>query len=218
MVRSFNTSVITLKFRMSQKPKIASTRRPGIMAFKAELSPPFMFCPMISAPASPNPSASKEPILMIVFSRMTVSIGSGTCCDVRFEKRFIHGNHRSTKLEKRPSLALPFVDRASLSSVFIACRLFRFATCSRWCSSSPMAIASSGLFLMRFNFVIIRSIGVSTKVFASRENVIAPKPSRKQMNNVWNVFSRASKREPPRRSKTKRKLMLSHSASVCWLG
>ncbi len=36
---SWSTSVASVKLRMSQKPKIASTLAPGIMAFNAELSP-----------------------------------------------------------------------------------------------------------------------------------------------------------------------------------
>mmetsp|Transcript_42542 Transcript_42542/g.123665 ORF Transcript_42542/g.123665 Transcript_42542/m.123665 type:complete len:280 (+) Transcript_42542:804-1643(+) len=224
MTWSCNTSVASVKFRMSQNPKIASTRRPGIIAFNAELSPPWRFCPMISAPASPKPRANNEPILMIVFSSTTVSMGSGTCFEEELlPRRFACLTHFRTIARYRFSTMTPCRSTAetSLSSDFnvLRCFLMPCSLCCSLCrSSSPMAIASRGFRLMRLSFVIILSIGVSTKVFASREKVIAPKPSKKQMNKVWNVFNMASMREPRRRSNTNRKLIWSHSCGVNCVG
>mmetsp|Transcript_99620 Transcript_99620/g.278974 ORF Transcript_99620/g.278974 Transcript_99620/m.278974 type:complete len:348 (-) Transcript_99620:1623-2666(-) len=72
MVLSFSTSVMTLKFRMSQKPKIASTLVPGIFTVTRALESN-MFSAMMFTPASPKPRANKEPSLMIVFSKICVS-------------------------------------------------------------------------------------------------------------------------------------------------
>mmetsp|Transcript_10788 Transcript_10788/g.31941 ORF Transcript_10788/g.31941 Transcript_10788/m.31941 type:complete len:302 (+) Transcript_10788:861-1766(+) len=221
MTWSCRTSVASVKFRMSQKPKMASTRRPGIMAFSAALSPPCMLRPMISAPASPNPRASSEPILMIVFSRTTVSMGSGTCFGPLFCVTHIAVSIHLRSFSMTVCWDVNFATIEAASSP--SWRPWRFRmlallTCSFWCSSSPMAMASSGLFLIRFSLVIMRSIGVSTSLFASREKVMAPKPSKKQMNKVCAVLSMASMREPCRRSKTMKKNISSHSSPVIFVG
>mmetsp|Transcript_52761 Transcript_52761/g.112926 ORF Transcript_52761/g.112926 Transcript_52761/m.112926 type:complete len:270 (+) Transcript_52761:848-1657(+) len=207
---SCSTSVASVKFRMSQKPKIASTRRPGIMAISAELSPPFIFWPMISAPASPKPSAKREPILMMVFSSTTVSMGSGTCL-------FPGGPNRTRGLNFMSQLLQLFLwprsrMMAACSFVRKAFRFFReAATCSLWCSSSPMVMASKGLFLIFSSLAIIRSMGISTSLFASWENVMAPKRSKPQMKIVCAEFSTASILEPLRLSKTNMNMSTSNS-------
>mmetsp|Transcript_14566 Transcript_14566/g.50060 ORF Transcript_14566/g.50060 Transcript_14566/m.50060 type:complete len:224 (-) Transcript_14566:1168-1839(-) len=68
---SCSTSVVSVNCRMSQKPKMAHILRPGTIGLR---SPPcFMFSAMISAPASPKPTASSEQILEMLFSRIFVS-------------------------------------------------------------------------------------------------------------------------------------------------
>jgi hypothetical protein len=63
--------VASLKFLISQNPKIAIILFPGNIG---STSPPLLiFYAMISAPASPNPSANKAPVLIISFSRIVVS-------------------------------------------------------------------------------------------------------------------------------------------------
>mmetsp|Transcript_549 Transcript_549/g.1418 ORF Transcript_549/g.1418 Transcript_549/m.1418 type:complete len:369 (-) Transcript_549:1643-2749(-) len=74
MTPSCSTSVASVKRRMSQKPKMAHILWPGTMGLR---SPPLrMFSATTSAPASPKPTASREQILVIEFSRMRVS----SCC------------------------------------------------------------------------------------------------------------------------------------------
>mmetsp|Transcript_97232 Transcript_97232/g.275471 ORF Transcript_97232/g.275471 Transcript_97232/m.275471 type:complete len:278 (+) Transcript_97232:913-1746(+) len=219
MTWSCRTSVASVKFRMSQNPKMASTLRPGIMAFNAELSPPFMFWPMISAPASPKPRASREPILMMVFSSTTVSIGSGACLDVVILWPMSRNQvaHLLT-MPLKPVFSLA-MRPAGHSFPRRAPRVLLEAwTCSRCCSSWPMVIASSGLFLILPSLAIMRSMGVSTSLFASFENVMAPKPSRKHMKSVCSEFSIASILEPLRRSKTNMKKKCSYSEVVATVG
>mmetsp|Transcript_123010 Transcript_123010/g.292459 ORF Transcript_123010/g.292459 Transcript_123010/m.292459 type:complete len:206 (+) Transcript_123010:819-1436(+) len=198
---------------MSQKPKIASTRLPGIIAFKAAESPPRMFWPIISAPASPKPRARSEPILMMVFSRTTVSMGSGMGLGEE-PRRLMHlqmaAQHRLQSFFR--------VASASWSAGPCCCPRFRARTCSRWCSSSPIVMASRGLFRILSNFEIIRSMGVKTSRLASWEKVMAPKPSRKQMKHVCAVFRIASSHVPVLRSKTKMKCRSSYSAAVAVMG
>mmetsp|Transcript_40845 Transcript_40845/g.116550 ORF Transcript_40845/g.116550 Transcript_40845/m.116550 type:complete len:224 (+) Transcript_40845:310-981(+) len=76
MTFACRTSVAVLKSRMRQAPMTHSTLSPSIMASTFALSTPCMLCMMMFAPASPNPSASRDPSLMIVLSRMTVSMTS----------------------------------------------------------------------------------------------------------------------------------------------
>mmetsp|Transcript_27836 Transcript_27836/g.88021 ORF Transcript_27836/g.88021 Transcript_27836/m.88021 type:complete len:272 (-) Transcript_27836:126-941(-) len=212
-----------MKFRMSQKPKMASTLRPGTMAFSMELLSPFMFWPMISAPASPKPSASREPILMMVFSRITVSMGSG---DSDFRKR----QSRSLELQRRtrPELSDPDTPEPLVATVLIvASELSRWGTsdggggvgaaafsCWSLCSSSTIARAARGLDRIFSIFAIMRSMGERTYLLASLEKVMAPKPRRKQIQTVWAVFRIASIRDPDRRSNTNMKKTSFHSARV----
>mmetsp|Transcript_2370 Transcript_2370/g.8711 ORF Transcript_2370/g.8711 Transcript_2370/m.8711 type:complete len:343 (-) Transcript_2370:586-1614(-) len=71
MMDSCSTSVVSVNWRMSQKPKMATILRPGTIGLS---SPPLrMFSAMISAPASPKPTASSEQILVMEFSKIFVS-------------------------------------------------------------------------------------------------------------------------------------------------
>ena len=71
MTSSCSTSVASVKFRMSQKPKMAYCFLPAIIS---SISPTLtIFCPIISAPASPKPNPSNTPILLIADSIISVS-------------------------------------------------------------------------------------------------------------------------------------------------
>jgi len=75
-----STSVESVKFLMSQNPNIACTFSP---ACKGSTSPPApILAPIILEPASPNPRASRCPILIIAFSMISVSYcysSTGAC-------------------------------------------------------------------------------------------------------------------------------------------
>lgn len=58
-----SASVAVLKSRTRITPTMHSHFRPGTMAFTPAEPEPIMFWPMMSAPASPKPSASREPSL-----------------------------------------------------------------------------------------------------------------------------------------------------------
>jgi len=64
--------VASVKFLISQKPKIAMIFYPGSIGLISPL--PFMFSAIILDPASPNPKAKRAPIFTMVYSRTTVSI------------------------------------------------------------------------------------------------------------------------------------------------
>mmetsp|Transcript_38950 Transcript_38950/g.102944 ORF Transcript_38950/g.102944 Transcript_38950/m.102944 type:complete len:227 (+) Transcript_38950:1118-1798(+) len=201
---------------MWQKPKMQSTRLPGIIAFR-ELSP-FMFCPMISAPASPKPSARSEPILIMVFSNTAVSIGSSVWSAGRnfLVQRFSLACISST----RPWSLLPRISLLSKDSsdspldkllapklpsgwaLFLLSSAQTFS-CSRCRALSPIAKAASGFLLILFTPAIMRSMGWSTRLFASLEKTRAPSPRIRQMKMVCKKFSRASMFDPLRRSNTK---------------
>jgi len=71
----YSTSIVSLKFLISQNPKTQCVFFPGIIG---SMSPPLllMLVAIISAPASPNPNASNAPIFTIVYSKNAVSIGA----------------------------------------------------------------------------------------------------------------------------------------------
>mmetsp|Transcript_72005 Transcript_72005/g.150435 ORF Transcript_72005/g.150435 Transcript_72005/m.150435 type:complete len:223 (+) Transcript_72005:918-1586(+) len=158
---SWRISVVSVKFRMLAMPKITRTVVPGRIAFNTALSPPRMFWAMILAPASPKPRASSEPILMIVFSRTTVSMGSGWLpreAFLNFLQRSIQywtmAHFRRNQFFSSEYLLYSERDSAIFGSDFL-CRTF----CS-WCLSwSPIDIAARGLFLIFSTFAIIRSMG-----------------------------------------------------------
>mmetsp|Transcript_55733 Transcript_55733/g.156395 ORF Transcript_55733/g.156395 Transcript_55733/m.156395 type:complete len:227 (-) Transcript_55733:93-773(-) len=211
---SLSTSVMSVKFLRLHIPKMASTFRPGTMAFNVEVLSPFMFCAMISAPASPKPRANSEPILMIVFSRTTVSIESSwrslsdfSCLEHRepngANNRCRRARMPSPSVTERRTRANSSVETPAMcvcvnlraSDFCVPCSAFRL-------SSSPMVIAAKGLFLILSTFAIILSIGWSTYLLASLEKVTAPMPNKRQMNNVCPMLRAASSFEPSRRSNT----------------
>mmetsp|Transcript_90743 Transcript_90743/g.242960 ORF Transcript_90743/g.242960 Transcript_90743/m.242960 type:complete len:250 (-) Transcript_90743:1266-2015(-) len=179
---SWRISVATVKSRTEQNPKIATTRFPGTMTFAIPASATFMLLPIISAPASPNPSASKLPILMIVFSNTTVSKGSGA-------RGLTHRQHR---IRAKPLRVL----RNS----------FRFLRCSFLYSSSPSFMACRGSRLIRCTLAFILSIGANTRVFASLENIIEPPANTTQMKQVLPMFNNISQKTYSRESAWTKKL------------
>ena len=71
MTSSYKYSVVSVNCLISQNPKIRHFFYPGIIG---SISPDLtIFLQIISDPASPYPSASKVPILIIVFSINTAS-------------------------------------------------------------------------------------------------------------------------------------------------
>mmetsp|Transcript_121044 Transcript_121044/g.349724 ORF Transcript_121044/g.349724 Transcript_121044/m.349724 type:complete len:241 (-) Transcript_121044:899-1621(-) len=209
---SFKVSVISVKFLRLHKPNIASTFRPGTMVFRLDALSPFMFWAMISAPASPKPRASNEPILMIVFSSTTVSMESGSLLvfSVFLQQSRPNGSMSNCKRMRMPEPSesdwRPFVI-SSMEKALMELLLWRARDFFAWLSAfrlspSPMVIAAKGLFLILSTLAIIRSMGWSTYLLASFEKVTAPMPSNKQMNSVCPMFKAASNFEPSRRSKT----------------
>mmetsp|Transcript_95904 Transcript_95904/g.254775 ORF Transcript_95904/g.254775 Transcript_95904/m.254775 type:complete len:342 (-) Transcript_95904:590-1615(-) len=192
MTFSFSTSVAFVKLRMLQKPMMASTFCPGTIASTPALWLPFMFCPMISAPASPKPSASSPPSLMMVFSRMTVSMGSL----IFFAWHVLYNNFRKELI------------LASCS------RRFTLSISSRLYSRSPSFMASSGLSLMVCILAIMRSIGLSNNWLALTWKDHTPMPTAKQMKMVWSMLSPASSCVVARLSKAKTMSMWCSSESV----
>mmetsp|Transcript_105370 Transcript_105370/g.304806 ORF Transcript_105370/g.304806 Transcript_105370/m.304806 type:complete len:276 (-) Transcript_105370:1619-2446(-) len=180
MILDWSTSVATLKSRMRTTPTMQSTRVPGIMALTPALSPPCMLWPMMFAPASPKPSANSEPNLMIVFSKMTVSIGSLTL--LKFSEA-LWQNFRNGPMASNFS------------------RNFAASISSRRYSISPSFMASKGLSLMVSIFAIILSIGFKSSLFALLEKDIAPMPTAKHMNIVCKMLSQAPSCVVPRMSK-----------------
>jgi hypothetical protein len=71
MISSCSTSVVSVNWRMSQKPKMAMTLRPGTMGLRSP--PDLMLSAITSAPASPKPTDRREQILVMECSRMRVS-------------------------------------------------------------------------------------------------------------------------------------------------
>mmetsp|Transcript_95540 Transcript_95540/g.247409 ORF Transcript_95540/g.247409 Transcript_95540/m.247409 type:complete len:229 (+) Transcript_95540:1214-1900(+) len=146
-----STSVAVLKSRMRAAPIMHSTRFPSIMASTQALSTPCMLCSMIWAPACPNPRARRDPSLMIVFSRITVSISSGVLCLL---------------LHRRISFTA--FDMEAFASNFLVFARFISSILN---SSSATFIAESGLSRMVSTFAIMFSTGVKTNRFASFENI-----------------------------------------------
>mmetsp|Transcript_2480 Transcript_2480/g.5671 ORF Transcript_2480/g.5671 Transcript_2480/m.5671 type:complete len:220 (-) Transcript_2480:529-1188(-) len=164
MTLSWRIWVQSAKSWISQYPKIQSTMRPGIMALTPAVSLPFIFSPIISAPASPNPKARRPPILMMVFSRITVSMGS---CFFLLFQNFVH--HLSSCSFSR-----------------------RRAACSSLYAPSPSLMAAMGESRITNSFLLIRSIGFRTRSLAPVvKDTVAP-ASRIQMKRVCPTLSKAS--------------------------
>mmetsp|Transcript_87085 Transcript_87085/g.244266 ORF Transcript_87085/g.244266 Transcript_87085/m.244266 type:complete len:230 (-) Transcript_87085:1860-2549(-) len=202
---SLRTVLVSEKFLTAQCATTTSTRRPGIMASNM-LTSPVMFRPTISAPTSPKLSASKAPILMMAFSRITVSVGSGAFpakgsppFRIRVTRRPSHALH--------PLFSSPLEPASDVFSLIPLWRLldrryFLAAFISGSISSLRNLMASRGFMRIFSNFEIMRSIGVKTSLLASLEKAMAPKASKKHMNSVWQVFRMDSVRDPIVRSNT----------------
>mmetsp|Transcript_45974 Transcript_45974/g.104761 ORF Transcript_45974/g.104761 Transcript_45974/m.104761 type:complete len:256 (-) Transcript_45974:5-772(-) len=171
---------------MLQKPKMASTRLPGIMALTVALSSP-IFLPMISEPASPKPSASSLPSLMMAFSRIFVS---RVCTLVALRCRRRQAPHESMQ-----RFHLPFSPGADAISSSCACASLYV--------SSPSLMAKSGLSRILSTLLIIRSIGCSTSTFASWLKASAPISRMTQTKSVWSMLNTAAFLAHGRRSNTK---------------
>lgn len=63
--------MVSVNYLISQNPNIATTLFPGIMGSTSPVLA--IFSAMILAPASPKPNAKSAPILIMVYSNMTVS-------------------------------------------------------------------------------------------------------------------------------------------------
>mmetsp|Transcript_13064 Transcript_13064/g.27307 ORF Transcript_13064/g.27307 Transcript_13064/m.27307 type:complete len:263 (-) Transcript_13064:1467-2255(-) len=181
---------------MLQKPMMAPTFCPDAMACTPALAPPPMFCPMISAPASPKPKAKRPPSLMMVFSSITVSMGSFTfLLNLYLYMSFQH--------------LLIWLSSCSRCAASIS---------SRRCSRSPNLIAAKGLSLMVSILAIMRSMGFRRSSLASLEKVSAPRATDMQMKIVCNMLREASRRVVALMSKAKTKLMCKSSSSVLLKG
>mmetsp|Transcript_60755 Transcript_60755/g.172693 ORF Transcript_60755/g.172693 Transcript_60755/m.172693 type:complete len:304 (+) Transcript_60755:919-1830(+) len=163
MMLSCSTSVAILKFLMRVAPMMHSTRVPSTIASTLALSNTFMLCAMMLAPASPNPKANKDPSLMIVFSRITVSMISPVA-----------------------SLALHVMMLTSFWNLFSSCFFLAFALCisSNLNSSSATFIATRGFLRNVSTFEIMFSTGCKTSLFASLEKNSEAEVSEIQITRV----------------------------------
>mmetsp|Transcript_128586 Transcript_128586/g.274262 ORF Transcript_128586/g.274262 Transcript_128586/m.274262 type:complete len:241 (+) Transcript_128586:967-1689(+) len=217
-----------MKSAIVQKPKIASISVPDLVAHTNELTPS-RFCPMMRAPASPKPTANRAPTLIMVCSRMVVSISSGSFPPAilrpqitlsnalqhahafliilhSFNQQLFHVRATWDLLGTRNPL-----DGSSAAIAPRRCSLerllerFAFTNAIAALSCVPrmyMWMAWIGFRLMLFTVVMTRSSGMRTKLFASLENIMEPPPRSKTMNNVMKMFRIDSMRTPERRSKT----------------
>mmetsp|Transcript_152053 Transcript_152053/g.276508 ORF Transcript_152053/g.276508 Transcript_152053/m.276508 type:complete len:231 (-) Transcript_152053:1696-2388(-) len=157
-----STSVAVLKSRMRAQPMMHSTRVPSTMAVTIALSTPCMLCSIMFAPASPKPNARRDPILMMVFSRITVSIGSET-----------------TLLDVHMIVSL------AICHLFCSCILsFCFLTSSCRNSSSDIFMAINGLSRIFSTLEIIISTGFRTSLSASFEKKSDARQRTKHTNTV----------------------------------
>mmetsp|Transcript_15315 Transcript_15315/g.44279 ORF Transcript_15315/g.44279 Transcript_15315/m.44279 type:complete len:257 (+) Transcript_15315:1061-1831(+) len=182
MIFDCNTSVATLKLRTLTTPMMHSTRMPAIIASTPAVSPPFMFVPMMLAPASPKPSASNEPSLMIVFSRMTVSIGA----EAAVQKVQVATSNKAVLILSRCALAR----RA-------------FATSSALNSSSAICMAIKGLSRIDSTRWIIRSTGCTMSWLASLLNISDTPTRSTKIQNVMMMLNAASACTKGRKSNQK---------------
>jgi len=72
MTFSYKISVVSVKFLISQNPKIPTHFVPGIIGLTSPKES-YKFLPITSDPASPNPRASKAEILIKVPFKIYVS-------------------------------------------------------------------------------------------------------------------------------------------------
>mmetsp|Transcript_28064 Transcript_28064/g.55144 ORF Transcript_28064/g.55144 Transcript_28064/m.55144 type:complete len:286 (+) Transcript_28064:475-1332(+) len=159
-----STCITVLKLRTRRTPITQLIFVPSTMACTQALSMPRMLCAIMLVPASPKPTASKDPSLMMVFSRSRVSMGS---LDVR---RLVHGA-MAKKLRSS-------VWREFLSLVFLISSALNAA--------SSMFMAVRGFLRILSTLDIIVSRGWSTSLSASCEKRREAEPKATQTNNVTN--------------------------------
>mmetsp|Transcript_39058 Transcript_39058/g.70498 ORF Transcript_39058/g.70498 Transcript_39058/m.70498 type:complete len:233 (-) Transcript_39058:1678-2376(-) len=159
------TSVAVVKFRIRAMPTMQSTREPSTIAF-TPCEDPCMLELTIFAPASPNPKAKSDPSLMMVFSNITVSMGSLASV--------LHSV------------------RGSLHFCSACFRFSFFAISSFLNSSSAIFIATNGLSRMASTFLIIFSTGCSTKTLAVLVKKMAAMQRITQMKIVVKMLIAAS--------------------------
>mmetsp|Transcript_9628 Transcript_9628/g.26151 ORF Transcript_9628/g.26151 Transcript_9628/m.26151 type:complete len:231 (-) Transcript_9628:54-746(-) len=179
LILACSTSVVTLKSRTRTTPMMVFTTVPGIIAL---MPTPvrFMLWAMMFAPASPKPSASNDPSLMMVFSRITVSNGSPLAAS--------HMLHVTRSWRKRfPRSTSRFIKA--------------FAISSAWNSSSAIFIAMSGLSRIASTRWTIFSTGLRTRLLASCANIIEPTMRRTMTNKVTRRLYLESLRTYDRTSK-----------------
>mmetsp|Transcript_33666 Transcript_33666/g.85068 ORF Transcript_33666/g.85068 Transcript_33666/m.85068 type:complete len:217 (-) Transcript_33666:1253-1903(-) len=181
MILDCRTSVAVLKSRTLATPMMQSTRVPGIIAFTPELSPLFMLWPMMLAPASPKPRARSDPSLMIVFSKITVSIGA-------FEP----------VLQK---VHVAICCTAFLIRSFWALFFLALMISSALNSSSAILIATKGSSRIASTRLIILSTGLTMSRLASFENMRETPTRSTKMFNVFKRLYTASIFVKGRRSK-----------------
>mmetsp|Transcript_95234 Transcript_95234/g.213291 ORF Transcript_95234/g.213291 Transcript_95234/m.213291 type:complete len:272 (-) Transcript_95234:1327-2142(-) len=148
---AWSTSVAIEKSLILVAPMMHSTRVPSTMASTQALSTPCMLCSMILLPASPKPRANKDPSLMMVFSKMTVSMSSPS------DSRAVHVSISQTAFNQ-------------CLACFRCCRLCAvivFLTSSILSSSSATFMAKRGFSRMVSTFAIMVSTGYNTKLLAS---------------------------------------------------
>mmetsp|Transcript_95233 Transcript_95233/g.213285 ORF Transcript_95233/g.213285 Transcript_95233/m.213285 type:complete len:277 (-) Transcript_95233:1339-2169(-) len=153
LIFACSTSVVMLKSRTRTTPMMVLTAVPGIIAL---MPTPVrrMLWAMMLAPASPNPRASNDPSLMMVFSRITVSKGSSPPA--------LHMLQKTRSWMKRFPRSKSRFRRA-------------FATSSALNSSSAIFMATSGLSRMASTLATIFSTGRRMRVLASCANIIDPR-------------------------------------------
>mmetsp|Transcript_33110 Transcript_33110/g.95179 ORF Transcript_33110/g.95179 Transcript_33110/m.95179 type:complete len:237 (-) Transcript_33110:1297-2007(-) len=179
MTSAWSTSVAMLKFWIRLQPMMHSTLVPSTITTTLALSAPRRLCAMMLAPASPKPRASRDPSLMIVFSRITVSMIS--------VPEFL-GLHRTVSIR---------------CFSLLSCCLFSFTFCASSIlnSSSATRMAAKGSFRKVSTLEIMFSTGVSTSLFASPEKNSDTIVSDRQTNSVVSREYRLSFRTKIRLSK-----------------
>mmetsp|Transcript_98920 Transcript_98920/g.185840 ORF Transcript_98920/g.185840 Transcript_98920/m.185840 type:complete len:203 (-) Transcript_98920:85-693(-) len=154
-----STSVAVLKFSILVFPRMQSIFVPSIIAFTpAEFE---MLWLTIFAPASPKPNAKRVPSLMIVLSKIAVSITS--------------------ELDSRQKIMF-FTNVRIRSLSILAC--FALLISSSLNSLSAIFKAINGFSLIMFTFAIMVSTGSSTSSLASFENNTEATHSTKQTKHV----------------------------------
>mmetsp|Transcript_24345 Transcript_24345/g.56552 ORF Transcript_24345/g.56552 Transcript_24345/m.56552 type:complete len:213 (-) Transcript_24345:1823-2461(-) len=177
-----NTSVAVLKSLILATATMHSTRSPGIIASTTAVLELPMLCPMMLAPASPKPNAKRDPNLIMVFSRITVSMASFFWFD----------------LQKRTSVKPLIICLPCARVSFLARAFSRSSTLN---SSSAIFMATRGSSAISSTRLIIASTGLSTRALASLENVREATHSTMHTNNVMSMPNIASSLVNGRKSK-----------------